>query len=447
MVGPSATTWLRLLPLLLSGWLCGCGAVPTVVLSGGKARLFKGGNPLVFSGAVSAVRGSAAAGDLVDVVDGSGSLVGWGVYNPLSQYRVRILAHAPSDSDHRDISALIHTRLAAAARRRATCALPSDKDTAYRLCNSEGDRLSGLTVDVFDGIAVVISSAIWLERHRDVITDALLELDGITSVVWRRAEARLKMDGWPVDGMDAGEVQDAGEETGPDTRLILESGLKYEVNPWLGQKSGFYCDQRDNRAAVAALARGRKMLDLFCYSGGFSLSAARAGATHAVGVDSSGAALELARRNAELNDVGSITSFVQADCVKYLENGEMLDRDPRTSERMVANGGAPRDFDIVICDPPKFAPTVKDLERASRKYRKLNGLAMRALRPGGLLVTCTCSAAMSQSGTFLKTVHEAAEIEGRSLTLLSESGAARDHVLHPAVMESRYLTCLMFVVD
>lgn len=223
-------------------------APPVVVLGGGKSRLFKAGNPLVFSGAVSKVRGSPGAGDVVDVHDGAGDLVGWGVFNPHSQYRVRILAHAPADIDHRDVPALVASRLRAAARRRLTVGLPSPTDTAYRLCNSEGDRLSGLTVDVFNGVAVVVSSAIWLERRREAVTAALLGLDGIHEVVWRQAEARLKMDGWEElqrDGAEGGPEaaeSGAGEATAADasTQLVLESGLRYEVNPTLGQKSGFY---------------------------------------------------------------------------------------------------------------------------------------------------------------------------------------------------------------
>jgi len=427
---------------------------PVVVLGGGKSRLIKGGNPLVFSGAVGKVQGAPGAGDVVDVHDGAGGLIGWGVYNPFSQYRVRILAHAGSSSaaastaaadlGHRDLGTLVAARLRAAALRRRVCGLPSETDTAYRLCNSEGDRLSGLTVDVFNHVAVVVSSAFWLEREREAVTAALLGLDGISEVVWRRADARLKMDGWPLEGAAADGTE--GDEGDGATQVVLESGLRYEVSPSLGQKSGFFCDQRENRAAVGSLSRGLRVLDLFCYSGGFGLSAAHHGAAETLGVDSSAAALDLAKRNAELNGQTERMSFLHGDCLKFLQTGELLERDA-TGERRIAAGGAPRDYDVVICDPPKYAPSVKDLQRATRKYRQLNGLAMRALKPGGLLVTCTCSAAMTQSGSFLKTLQEAAEAEGRTLTLLSDSGAARDHMLHPAVMESKYLTCLLLVVD
>lgn len=436
-------------------------AQPVVTLTGGKSRLFKMGNPLVFSGAVHKVHGNPGAGDIVDVHDGAGGRIGWGMYNPHSLYRVRLLAHVPSpDAEHRDVGALLATRLNAAAARRDACRLPSESTTAYRLCNSEGDRISGLVVDVFNNVAVVVSSAFWLELHVDAVTKALLGLRGIERVIWRRADARLKQDGWPpaleaggeaggegaVGEGDDGAADDMVDETVDETEVVLESGLKFEVSLLGGQKSGFYCDQRDNRAAVAALCRGKRMLDLFCYSGGFSLAAAAAGAAEALGVDSSGAALSLARRNAQLNGVEGVTSFLQADIFYFLENGGLLQRD-ESGQRQLAEGGAPRGWDVVICDPPKFAPSVRDLQKATRKYRKLNGLAMRALKPGGLLVSCTCSAAMSQSGTFLQTLQEAAEDVGRTITLVSESGAARDHMLHPAVMESRYLTCLMLVVD
>ena len=169
------------------------------------------------------------------------------------------------------------------------------------------------------------------------------------------------------------------------------------------------------------------MLDLFCYSGGFSLCAAQAGAASCLGVDSSGAAVELATRNAELNGVGDTCSFTKADVMAFLQ-------------------AAPPQSDVVICDPPKLAPTIKDLPRAERRYRKLNGLAMRAVRPGGLLLSCTCSGAMTQSGGFERMLQDAALAEGRALTLLRRSGAACDHTIHPSYPEGHYLTAVLAVV-
>ena len=193
------------------------------------------------------------------------------------------------------------------------------------------------------------------------------------------------------------------------------------------------------------------MLDLFCYrrdlprlcpplrpsplteprpplcSGGFSLCAARAGAASCLGVDSSSAAVELAARNAQLNGLEGTCQFTRADVLKFLQD-------------------APPQSDVVICDPPKYAPTIKDLGRAERKYRKLNALAMRAVAPGGLLLSCTCSGAMTQSGGFERMMQDAALAEGRALTLLRRSGAASDHTIHPSYPEGNYLTAVLAVV-
>ena len=399
-----------------------------VTLVSGKARLFKSGNPLVFSGAVKRVEpGSLRAGDIVDVVDGADKLLGWGVYNPHSMYRVRLLASdEPALLEHRDMSELVAHRIRSAAAVRSAAGLPSEETTAYRLINGEGDRLSGLMVDVFDGVAVVVSSALWLERYRDEVSAAISSLPTVNRLEWRRSEARLKKDGWdPSEGGAQAEAA-AAEAAAEAAVCVKENGLRYHVDVF-GQKSGFYCDQRENRKALAELCRGRAVLDLFCYSGGFSLGAARAGAASCVGVDSSGAAVALATRNAELNGLAATCRFTKADVMSFLQE-------------------APPLSDVVICDPPKYAPTVKDLTRAERKYRKLNSLAMRAVRPGGLLLTCTCSGAMTQSGGFERMLQDAALAEGRSLTLLRRSGAASDHTLHPAYPEGHYLTAVLAVV-
>lgn len=410
-------------------------AAGRVTLAGGKARLFKNGNPLVFGGAVKHVEPKQVEpGAVVDVVDGSDKLVGWGVYNPHSMYRVRLLASdEPALLEHRDLGRLLSHRIAAASMVRTAAGLPSAETTAYRLINGEGDRLSGLMVDIFDGTAVVVSSALWLERNREAISDALLALPAVSRVEWRRSEARLKKDGWEPNEDEEEQTADASTagataEGGDGALRVLENGLRYHVDI-LGQKSGFYCDQRDNRRQLAELCAGRSVLDLFCYSGGFSLCAGQAGAARCLGVDSSAAAVELATQNAALNELGGVCEFVRADVMKHLKED--------------AQAGA---YDVVICDPPKLAPTVKDLPRATNRYRKLNGLAMRAVRPGGLLLSCTCSGAMTQSGTFEQMLQDAALAEGRALTLLRRSNAACDHTIHPSYPEGQYLTAVLAVV-
>lgn len=398
-----------------------------VTLAGGKARLFRQGNPLVFAGAVSRVAGKPAAGDVVDVVDGAGSFIGWGVFNPHSMYRVRLLAHnEPELIRHRDVDALLAYRIAAAAEVRRACCLPSERTTAYRLINGEGDRLSGLMVDVFGDTAVAVSSAIWLEKHSGAIRAALGSLSEIRTVVWRRNAARLKQDGYElVEGVAEADADERAEAV-----QVKEHGLLYQVEPTAGQKSGFYCDQRDNRRMLAELCAGRRVLDLFCYSGGFAINAAAAGAAAVTGVDSSEGAISLARSNAELNGVADRCEFVKSDVLKYLRDE-----------------AAPGSFDVIICDPPKLAPSVKDLPRATTKYKKFNRMALRALKPGGLVLSCTCSGAMAQSGGFVRMMQDAAQAEGRSLTLLREVGAANCHVVNPAYPESAYLQCALVMAS
>lgn len=455
MASRTTPLWLWLHVALLGG---AQGALITqatceVTLAGGKARLFRAGNPLVFAGAVSRVAGKPAAGDVVDVVDGAGSLIGWGVFNPHSMYRVRLLAHnEPELLRHRDVDELLSYRISAAASVRRACCLPSERTTAYRLINGEGDRLSGLMVDVFGHTAVAVSSAIWLEKHSDAIKHALSEIDEIDTVVWRRNAARLKQDGYevvqdelgsapsadlgsaPLGSADLGSapLDSAARPTQPEEEQsieIKEHGLSYRVEPTAGQKSGFYCDQRENRRMLAELCAGRRVLDLFCYSGAFAINAAAAGATDVVGVDSSEGAISLARSNSELNGVGERCEFIKSDVLKYLHDVP------------------PGSFDVVICDPPKLAPSVKDLPRATTKYRKFNRMALRALKPGGVLLSCTCSGAMCQSGGFVRMMQDAARAEGRSLTLLREAGAASCHVINPAYPESAYLQCALLMAS
>ena len=215
-----------------------------VTLVSGKARLFKNGNPLVFSGAVKRVEPKGLqAGDIVDVVDGADKLLGWGVYNPHSMYRVRLLASdEPALLEHRDMGDLMAHRIRSAAAVRDAACLPSEETTAYRLINGEGDRLSGLMVDVFDGTAVVVSSALWLERYRDEVSAAISALPTVNRLEWRRSEARLKKDGWEPSEEGAEAEAAAAEAAAEAPVCVKENGLQYHVDVF-GQKSGFYCDQ------------------------------------------------------------------------------------------------------------------------------------------------------------------------------------------------------------
>jgi len=389
------------------------------------------------------------------------------------------------------LGAEVAARLAAAAALRARLRLPRADTTAYRLVNGEGDRLSGLAVDVYGRVAVVSSSAAWVQVHRALLTDALVAVlpQGV-AVVWRRSADRLRQDGWVpppaladavgVDAAaDAGEVDAAGADGGGGAAEaeVLECGLCFTVSLRRGQKTGFYVDQRENRAAVGGVlpppplppgsgrAGGGRVLDAFCYSGGFGVHALAAGASHVTFVDSSGAALALARRNVGANFPGatlatatvSATAGLVADApppartdgaagaTATFVTGDAVAALDALAAGTTANAGG---FDVVIVDPPKLAPTAAVLDRAARKYGRINGAALRTLSPaGGVLISCTCSAAMSADrGRFVETVRAAGRGVGRELTLLRTSGAAADHPVDPASPQGSYLTVCWFAV-
>lgn len=435
---------------------------PKVVLREGKEWLFNQGCPLVYSGAVERFlgqRGETQAGDAVIVADHTGTAIGWGLFNPTSMFQVRLMqreAECKQDPDCvLDMEKLLLMRLKAAVELRRTLGLPSRKTTVYRLVNSEGDSLSGLTADVLHDVIVVQSCAAWTERYKTVICSALKEATGIEDLVWRQAVDILKEEGVVVepvvlagqdreDGTDSAadgegegaEPEDSSVEmqdlSGPgrgDSRCGLENDVKFMISPH-GQKTGWYADQRENRLYLAGLTQGKQLLDLCCYTGGFALTAAMAGAEHATGVDSSKVSISLAETNAGLNGLTEKCEFVQEKVEKFCA-------------RAAEEG---RQWDVVVLDPPKLAPNRRSLAKATQKYKSLNYLALKLVKPGGLLMTCTCSGAMTQSGQFLSTVQDAAVDAQRTLTLIRAEGAGGDHPLAPGYPEGEYLKALLFRV-
>jgi len=427
---------------------------PRVSLKTGKARLFWGGNPIVYGNSVDAVsRPPPASGAACLVTDHAGAALGWGVYNEHSMYRVRLLgSHSEAVSSGAalalDVEATLAARLAAAARLRQRLGLPSAQTDTFRLVNSEGDRLSGLTADVFGPFIVAQASALWLQQRRDAVAAALLAaLPSATHVLWRPMADLLRKESGP--GADeappppaqlfhrAGpraEAADMGEL--PERLQVLENGVRYFVALGSGQKTGFYCDQRESRARVRALAAAAgpsaRVLDLCCYSGGFALAAALGGAARVTGVDSSASAVALARANAELNGLAEPQcTFLVADAMEHLQ---------------AAQAAGPV-YDVVILDPPKLAPTRAMLPRAASRYRKLNALAAALVAPGGTLLTCSCSGAMTQSGAFPSLVADSVAAAGRSGALVARAGAAPCHVQCAGYAEGDYLTALFVSVQ
>ncbi|XP_022886419.1 uncharacterized protein LOC111402390 isoform X1 [Olea europaea var. sylvestris] len=405
--------------------------IAKVVLKKGKTQLFRDGSPMVYSGAVDRIIGKPPpkTGDIVLVADGTEKPIGWGLYNSVSMFCVRLMQledeAARDPSCTLNVDKLIETRIDAAVTLRERLGLPSANTNAYRLVNSEGDRLSGLIVDIFGDEAVVASSAAWVEKYKQKIKDCIGRINNINNVTWRPSTEILKEEG--LDFSDSAFV-----ESSNSSRMVkvVENGISYLIS-LEGQKTGFYADQRENRKLISSISEGQKTLDIFCYTGGFALNAACGGALSATGVDSSLPALEVANENIVLNglDPGRI-SFLRQDATEFMKNA-------------ITKGES---WDIVILDPPKLAPRRKVLQSASGMYRNLNSLAMQITRRGGLLMTCSCSGAMTQSGTFLRVLQGAAQMAEKKITVIRQAGAACDHPIDPSYPEGAYLSNILLRV-
>jgi 23S rRNA (cytosine1962-C5)-methyltransferase len=387
-----------------------------VLLQPRRARPFYGGHPWVFAGAVSAVEGEPADGDEVELIAHGGAFVARGLYNSKSKIRVRLYTREPSISlDH----AFFRDRLAAAVRLRQLLGLDAP-GTGCRLVFSEGDGLSGLVVDRYDRWLVAQFTSLALAQRRDVFAELLAELTGTEGIYLRTERGVGSLEGLELhDGPLWGKLPD-----GPVP--IDEGGVKFLVNLAEGQKTGFYLDQRDNRRAVAQLAAGRRVLDAFCYSGGFGLHAARTGAESVLGLDQSESALELARENARLNGLDAKMSFQRGDV--FADLAALADRGEK--------------FGLVVLDPPKFARTRNAVDEALRGYRRLQALALRLLAPDGFLVTCCCSGLITVDMLEDLLAQLAAETR-RDVQILERRGPAPDHPVSVACRESHYLKCLV----
>jgi 23S rRNA (cytosine1962-C5)-methyltransferase len=388
-----------------------------VILQPRRARPFYGRHPWVYPGAIAAVEGDPADGAEVDLVSHAGHFVARGLYNGRSKIRVRLYAwsaDAPLDR------AFFRDRLDAAFRLRESVLGLGGPGRACRLVFSEGDGLSGLTVDRYDRWLVLQFTALGLAQRREVLADLLVELARPEGIYLRTERGIGRLEGLELqDGPLWGAVP-----AGPVA--VEEDGLLFLANLAEGQKTGFYLDQRDNRRAVARLAAGRRVLDAFCYSGGFGLHAARAGAESVLGVDSSEPALELARENARRNGLDGVVSFVRDDVFARLD----------------ALAAAGERFGLVVLDPPKFARSRGAVEEALRGYRRLQALALRLLGPDGVLVTCCCSGLIG-ADMLSDLLAQLAVEEGREVQRLERRGQAPDHPVAVTCPESDYLKCLI----
>jgi 23S rRNA (cytosine1962-C5)-methyltransferase len=346
-------------------------------------------------------------GEVVEVVDDHDRVLGRGFYNRKSEYAVRILERGEGpDLD----DAWLRDRLGRClALRRDVLGLERSGD-AYRVVNSEGDGLSGLVVDRFaDVLSVQILALGWYRRAVEV-KDALHSLLRPRAVVVRGDLAIEKIEGFRVLG-DAG---NAGRAE------IREHGVRYVVDAARGHKTGFFLDQRDHRRRLMERAKGRRVLDLCCYTGGFSLAAAKGGAARVRGVDLDEEAVALARENGKLNAAPASVSFEHADAFDVLR-----------AEK-------PGEHDVIVCDPPKLAAGREDLPAALRKYEDLNALAFEKVASGGIVVSCSCSGLVSEE-EYLAVLARAALRANREVRVLEAGGAAPDHPWALSHPQGRYL--------
>jgi 23S rRNA (cytosine1962-C5)-methyltransferase len=389
----------------------------TAILKPRRARPFFGRHPWVLDSAIDRVEGEPADGDVVDLQTHDGNFVARGLWNSRSRLRVRLYAFgAPVPLD----DALWRSRLATAVALRKSLGL-DDPAGGCRLVNSEGDDLSGLIVDRYGDYLAVQVTALAMERRLETIGDTLESLVAPRGILLRGAERGLsKLEGLHLPDR----VLRGTEPTGPV--FVVEHGLRFGVDLAEGQKTGFYLDQRENRRAAAQYARGRRVLDMFSYSGGFALACAVAGrAASVLAVDTSAKATALIEANAALNGVANVTAET-ADAFEKLDS-------------LAAAGET---FGMVVLDPPKFARSRASLDDALRAYHRINRVACDLLEPGGILVTCSCSGSVSRED-FLQMLAGVAQRAGRTLQLLEVRGAAADHPVSASCLEGEYLKCVI----
>ncbi len=385
-----------------------------VFLHKGKEKRIHEGHPWVFRSDISHQDGSTEDGDIVDVMNAAGQFQARAFYNPRSQIALRIMTLRDEAVDMSLIRQRVHD---AVEYRRTFADLKS-----CRMIFAESDRLPAMIVDSFGDVLVLQCLALGMEKLKPFVVEALVD-ELHPEGIYERSDVPVRtLEGLqPIKGILYGKV--------PDRVEITENGVHFWVDVKEGQKTGFFLDQKENRAAIAPFVRGQRVLDCFTHTGSFALHAGFYGASEVVGVDISGYACDFARENAVLNDLTERVRFEQANAF------DLLSRQSRERAQ----------YDVIILDPPAFTKTRSAVQSASRGYKEINLRAMKMIRPGGFLVTCSCSQHVHED-LFQRIVMEASRDAHVLLRQVEFRTQGKDHPILPCAPETRYLKCGIYQI-
>jgi 23S rRNA (cytosine1962-C5)-methyltransferase len=391
---------------------------PKFILKPGKEQSLMRFHPWVFSGAIKKIEGQVTEGDVVEVFSNEGQFLGIGHYQ-IGSIAVRILSFTPAEPDYQFWKSKINQAFEV---RMALGFIDNPLTNAFRLVHGEGDGLPGLIIDFYNGTAVVQMHTVGMFLAKKFLTQALQEVLGSRlTAIYEKSEGTLpfKADVTPENGYLFGKSV---------SHIALENGLKFNVDWEKGQKTGFFVDQRDNRALLEHYSKDRQVLNMFCYTGGFSFYAMRGGAALVHSVDSSERAVQLTKDNVELNFPGDTRHEAFAvDAFKYLDK---------------VHGK----YDLIVLDPPAFAKHQNVLANALQGYRRLNTKAFEQIKPGGILFTFSCSQVVSRDA-FRKTIFSAAAKAGRNVRILNQLSQPADHPVNIYHPEGEYLKGLVLYVE
>ena len=396
----------------------------TIFLKKGREKSLLRKHPWIFSGSIESVNGSVSTGETVSVLDNNKNFLAWGAYSPSSQIRVRVWDW---DEENKIDEEFFRTRIAKciASRNELRKIFRDEQNTAYRLINGESDGLPGLIVDVYSDSLVVQFLSAGVEFWRSVLIDLLEELTGYSNIIERSDVDVRKLENLPLrSGLLKGRIDNGNI-------MIRENGINYWVDLFTGHKTGFYLDQNENRRIIKSISANMTVLDCFCYTGGFTCSAAMGDAASITAVDASEDALNFAKRNAAENNIdGNKINFINGDV--FIQLRKFRDQN--------------KSFDLIVLDPPKFAQSSAQIAGAARGYKDINLLALKLLNPGGYLATFSCSGVVTEE-LFQKIVAGAALDAGVTPLTIKRLYQNYDHPINLEFPEGAYLKGLLLKLN